>query len=48
MGNGIIFEECGSRGCGLDVNQKTVVATVSGEGIKKQTREFSTFTRSTI
>lgn len=46
MGNGIIFEEFVSRGCGLDVHQKTVVATVSGEGIKKQTREFSTFTRS--
>ena len=27
------FEQLISRGCGLDVHQKTVVATINGEGL---------------
>jgi len=42
----IEFEQVVARGCGLDVHKETVVATVSGTGIKKETRTFSTFTRS--
>ena len=40
------FTQVVSRGCGIDVHQKTVVATINGEGLKPQTREFSTFTSS--
>lgn len=40
------FEQLISRGCGLDVHQKTVVATIDGEGLKRSTREFGTFTSS--
>lgn len=32
------------RGCGLDVHQKTVVATVSGIDLDVETRTFGTFT----
>lgn len=42
----ISFERVVSKGCGLDVHQKIVVATIDGDGIKKVTREFGTFTRS--
>ncbi|MBF0648221.1 IS110 family transposase, partial [Dysgonomonas sp. GY75] len=42
----ITFTQVVSRGCGIDVHKKVVVATVDGEGIKKTTREFSTFTSS--
>jgi len=34
------------RGCGIDVHKETVVATINGKGLKKQTREFSTYTSS--
>jgi len=40
------FTQVVSRGCGIDVHKKTVVATIKGEGLKSQTREFSTFTSS--
>ena len=40
------FEQVVTRGCGLDVHKKTVVATIDGEGLKRTTREFGTFTRS--
>lgn len=40
------FEQVISRGCGLDVHKKTVVATIDGEGLKRSTREFGTFTSS--
>lgn len=40
------FEQLISRGCGLDVHQKTVVATIDGEGLKRSTREYGTFTSS--
>ena len=38
----IVYPIC----CGIDVHKKIVVATIDGEGIKKETREFGTFTRS--
>ena len=40
------FEQVIARGCGIDVHKKTVVATIKGRGLKKETREFSTFTSS--
>jgi len=40
------FKQVVSRGCGLDVHKKVVVATIDGEGLKKQTRKFSTVTSS--
>lgn len=42
----VSFKQVVSRGCGLDVHKKVVVATIDGEGIKKQTREFATITSS--
>lgn len=40
------FKQVVSKGCGLDVHKKVVVATIDGEGIRKETREFSTITSS--
>jgi len=42
----VSFKQVVSRGCGLDVHKKVVVATIDGEGLKKQTREFGTVTSS--
>jgi transposase len=42
----VSFNQVVSRGCGLDVHKKVVVATIDGEGIKKQTREFGAVTSS--
>lgn len=42
----ISFPVVVSRGCGIDVHKKLVVATINGEGIRKETREFGTFTSS--
>lgn len=42
----VSFKQVVSRGCGLDVHKKVVLATIDGEGIKKQTREFDTVTSS--
>ena len=42
----VSFEQIVERGCGLDVHKQTVVATIGGVGIKEETREFSTTTRS--
>ena len=42
----VSFKQIVSRGCGLDVHKKVVVATIDGEGLKKQTREFVTVTSS--
>ena len=44
----ILFDQVVAKACGLDVQKDTVVATVSGNGIKSETRTFSTFTRSLI
>jgi transposase len=40
------FEQIVHRGCGLDVHKQTVVATIDGEGINRETRTFDTFTAS--
>jgi transposase len=42
----VTFEQIVQRGCGLDVHKQTVVATIDGEGLKHETREFSATTRS--
>lgn len=42
------FEQVVLRGCGLDVHEKTVVATIDGEGLSRETRTFDTFTSSLI
>lgn len=42
----ITFPSVISRGCGIDVHKKVVVATIDGSGIRKETREFQTFTSS--
>ena len=42
----VAFEQVISRGCGIDVHKKTVVATINGEGLQRSTREFGTFTSS--
>jgi len=44
----IIFPQMVEIGCGLDVHKSTVVATVNGQGLRKETREYSTFTSSLI
>jgi transposase len=40
------FERIVMRGCGLDVHEKTVVATIDGEGLVRETRTFDTYTSS--
>lgn len=44
--NSITFPLSISRGCGIDVHKKVVVATISGSGLVPETREFNTFTSS--
>jgi hypothetical protein len=34
------FEQLVSRGCGLDVHKKEIVATIRGTGLRKQTPQF--------
>jgi transposase len=47
MQSGVIeFEQLVERGCGLDVHEKTVVATIEGQGLGRQTKTFETFTSS--
>jgi transposase len=40
------FEQIVQRGCGLDVHKQTVVATIDGVGLTRETREFRTTTSS--
>jgi transposase len=40
----VVFPIYVERGCGLDVHQQTVVASISGKGIEGQTKTFGTFT----
>lgn len=40
------FEQAASKYCGLDVRKKEIVATVEGEGFPKETRSFTSTTRS--
>ena len=47
MESQVSFSQVVSRGCGIDVHKKIVVATIDGEGVKKETREYGTFKRST-
>ena len=42
----VSFEQVVSRGCGIDVHKKVLVATIKGTGLQTQTREFDTFTSS--
>ena len=42
----IEFEQLVERGCGIDVHKETVVATIGGNGIKSETRTYSTYTNS--
>jgi transposase len=42
----IEFEQIVSRGCGIDVHKKVLVATIRGKGIKETTRSFDAFTAS--
>jgi transposase len=44
MPNVVEFPQIVERGCGLDVHQQTVVATIKGSGITEETRTFGTFT----
>ena len=44
MPNVVEFPQLIERGCGLDVHQQTVVATIKGAGIVEETRTFGTFT----
>jgi transposase len=46
MANVVSFEQIVQRGCGLDVHKRTVVATIDGVGLKRETREFRTTTSS--
>lgn len=41
----IVFEQVVSRGCGIDVHKKVLVATIRGVGLKEQTRSFDCFTQ---
>jgi transposase len=42
----VLFEQVVLRGCGIDVHEKTVVATIDGEGIVRETMTFDTYTSS--
>ncbi len=44
----ITFPQLILRGCGIDVHKKVVVATINGEGLTQETRNFDTFTGSLI
>ena len=44
----VTFEQVINRGCGHDLHEKTVVATVDGQGLKRETRTYDTFKESLI
>lgn len=46
MKDKVEFEQVIEKGCGLDVHKESVTATILGQGIRQQTREFKTYTRS--
>ncbi|ULB33262.1 IS110 family transposase [Proteiniphilum propionicum] len=46
MESQVSFNQVVSRGCGIDVHKKMLVATISGEGLRTETHEFGTVTRS--
>ena len=39
----ISFPQMVERACGLDVHKSTVVATINGAGLRKETRDFFHF-----
>jgi transposase len=46
MKEAVEFRQIVSRGCGLDVHKQTVVATIEGTGLTRESREFGTTTSS--
>ena len=46
MNEVVTFEQMVKRGCGSNVHKETVSATIAGEGLKEETREFGTTKRS--
>ena len=46
MESQVSFNQVASRGCGIDVHKKMLVATISGEGLRTETHEFGTMMRS--
>lgn len=44
----VSFKQVISRGCGIDVHQKTAIATVGGTGMRPTTKEFGTTTSQLI
>ena len=44
--NKVEFEQIVSRGCGIDIHKKTAVCTIDGEGLKRETKEYPTYTSS--
>jgi transposase len=46
MAEEVRFEQIVQRGCGLDVHKQTVVGTIDGAGLQRETREFRTTTSS--
>ena len=40
----VLFPMYVERGCGLDVHQQSVVASIKGKDIEEQTKTFGTFT----
>ena len=42
----VTFPQLIQRACGIDVHSKVVVATVQGDGLQRETRNFNTFTSS--
>jgi transposase len=48
MAEEIEFKQVVEKGCGLDVHKEEITATISGKGIKAETRRFGTYTSSLI
>jgi transposase len=46
MDTHIAFDQIVQRGCGIDVHRDTVVSSVMGSEIKKETRTYNTYTNS--
>ena len=44
--SGVHFEQLISRGCGLDVHKKLIVATIDSVGLHKETRKYDATTNS--
>lgn len=42
----VTFPQLIQRACGIDVHSKVVVATINGDGLQRETRNFNTFTSS--